>query len=192
MESQFASHPLGVFIAVTFVVVLCATLLWMLLLPQQLSEEVAKAVVSVETARVIVVPILDLYYSERAVELACRLGKPHNATLVLAYILEVPRVLTLDADLPDEIKNRAKDAIEHAKQIVKLHGLNAHPEPREPIRSREASEGIRKVVKSYGGDLVVLGIQMAKDKPPTIFTRTVEALLRRPPCEILIDIVPAQ
>jgi hypothetical protein len=46
----------------------------MLRLPQPLPQEVARAVYSVEAARVIVVPILDLFYSERAVELACRLG----------------------------------------------------------------------------------------------------------------------
>ncbi|MFA4016919.1 MAG: hypothetical protein RUDDFDWM_002031 [Candidatus Fervidibacterota bacterium] len=189
MENQFASHPLGVLIAVTFVVMLCATLFWMLYLPRSLPKEAARAVSSVNAARVIIVPILDLNYSERAVELACRLGKPHNAMLVLAYIIEVPRLLTLDSELPEEVERNAEVALDRAQQIVKLHGLSAHT---EKIRSREASEGIRKAVQSYGGDLVVLGIQMAKDKPPTVFARTVEALLRRPPCEILIDTVPAQ
>jgi len=56
-------------------------------LPQPLPQEVARAVYSVEAARVIVVPILDLFYSERAVELACRLGRQQHATLVLAYIV---------------------------------------------------------------------------------------------------------
>ncbi len=93
-------HPLGVLIVIGFLVTLGGTLLWMLRLPPPLPQEVARAVYSVEAARTILVPILDLFYSERAVELACRLGRTQNATIVLAYIVEVPRLLTLDAPLP--------------------------------------------------------------------------------------------
>jgi uncharacterized protein YhhL (DUF1145 family) len=109
-------HPLGVLIAIGFLLTLGVMLFWMLRLPQPLPQEVARAVYSVEAARTILVPILDLFYSERAVELACRLGRMQNATIVLAYIVEVPRLLTLDAPLPPAISERAQKALEQAQR----------------------------------------------------------------------------
>jgi len=183
-----ASHPLGVLLAISFIIVLAGLLFWMLRLPQPMPQEVARAVYSVEAIRNIVVPILDPYYSERAVELACRLGKLHNAKLVLVYIIEVPRLLTLDSPLPSHVEEGAKEALNNAARIAERHSIKAVT---DTIRAREANEGIRKAVQAYHGDMVVLGIQLAKDRPPTLFTRTVEALLRQPPCEVIIDSVPA-
>ncbi|MFN3422957.1 MAG: universal stress protein [Armatimonadota bacterium] len=180
-------HPLGVLIALGFLVTLGVTLFWMLRLPQPLPQEVARAVYSVEAARTILVPILDLFYSERAVELACRLGKTQNATVVLAYILEVPRLLTLDAPLPTEINERAQKALKHAQQIVERHGLRAVT---DTVRAREADEGIRRAARTYQADLIVLGVQFSENRVPSLFARTADALLRRPPCELIIDSVP--
>ena len=181
-------HPLGVLIAIGFLVTLGVTLFWMLRLPQPLPQEVARAVYSVEAARTILVPILDLFYSERAVELACRLGRTQNATIVLAYIVEVPRLLTLDASLPNEIGERVQKALGDARRIVERHGLKAIT---DIVRAREADEGIRRAARTYQADLIVLGVQFAENRVPSLFTRTAESLLRRPPCELIIDTVPA-
>ena len=49
----------------------------------------------------------------------------------------------------------------------------------------------RRAFETAGqGDIVVLGVQAAERHMPSIFTRTAEALLRRPPCEVLIDSMP--
>jgi nucleotide-binding universal stress UspA family protein len=116
------------------------------------------------------------------------LGRQQHATLVLAYIVEVPRLLTLDAPLPPEVDERAQKALEHAQRIVERHGLKAIT---DIVRAREADEGIRRAVRNYQADLVVLGVQFAENRVPGIFTRTADALLRRPPCEVIIDTVPA-
>lgn len=179
--------PLGMSIASCFVAILGSTLFWMLRLPKAMTQEVARAVFSVQATRCIIVPILDLFYTERAVELACRMGKQQNAGIVLAYIVEVPRLMTLDSQLPQEVEQRAQQALKHAQSIVELHGL-------KPIatilRAREANEGIGQIVEMYHGDIVVLGVQAAERHLPSIFTRTADALMRRPPCEVLIDSMP--
>ena len=118
-------HPLGVTFAFLFIIILGATLFWMLRLPTAMTQEVARAVFSVQATRCIIVPILDLFYTERAVELACRMGKQQNAAIVLAYIVEVPRLVTLDSNLPMEIEARAQQALENAQSIVERHGLKA-------------------------------------------------------------------
>jgi hypothetical protein len=58
------------------------------------------------------------------------------------------------------------------------------------MRAREANEGIGQLVNTYNGDIVVLGVQAVERHMPSIFTRTADALMRRPPCEVLIDSMP--
>jgi nucleotide-binding universal stress UspA family protein len=180
-------HPLGVAFALLFLIILGSTLFWMLRLPTAMTQEMARAVFSVHATRCIIVPILDLFYTERAVELACRMGKQQNAGIVLAYIVEVPRLVTLDSDLLPEIEERAQQALKDAKSIVERHGLKAMT---TILRAREASEGIYQIVQSYHGDTVVLGVQAVERHLPSIFARTADALMRRPPCEVLIDSMP--
>jgi nucleotide-binding universal stress UspA family protein len=181
------SHPLGVSIALGFVVVLGSTLFWMLRLPRPMAQEVARAVFSVQATRCIIVPILDLFYTERAVELACRMGKSQNASIVLAYIVEVPRLVALDSPIPEEVEERSKQALKHAQTIVERHGLKTIP---TTARAREANEGITQIVRKYQGDIIVLGVQAVERHLPSIFARTADALMRRPPCEVLIDSMP--
>lgn len=180
-------HPLGVLIALIFVVTLGGTLFWMLRLPSPMAQEVARAVFSVQASRCIIVPILDLFYTERAVELACRMGKQQNAAIVLAYIVEVPRLVVLDSQLPAETEERSEQALKHARNIVERHGLKAMT---TTLRAREANEGIGQLVQTYHGDIVVLGLRAVERHLPSVFTRTAEALMRRPPCEVLIDSMP--
>jgi len=180
-------HPLGVLIAFLFVIVLGSTLFWMLRLPRAMTQEVARAVFSVQASRCIIVPILDLFYTERAVEFACRMGKQQNAAIVLAYVVEVPRLVTLDSPLPQEVEDRAQQALKHAQSIVERHDLKTVT---TVMRAREASEGIGQLVQTYHGDIVVLGVQAGARHLPSIFARTADALMRRPPCEVLIDTMP--
>jgi nucleotide-binding universal stress UspA family protein len=180
-------HPLGVLLALIFIGILGYTLFWMLRLPHAMTQEVARAVFSVHATRCIIVPILDLFFTERAVELACRMGKQQNAAIVLAYIVEVPRLVALDSPLPDEIEDRAQQALKHGESIVQRHGLKTIT---TIMRAREANEGIGQLVNTYNGDIVVLGVQAVERHVPSIFTRTADALLRRPPCEVLIDGMP--
>ena len=180
-------HPIGVLIALVFVIVLGSTLFWMLHLPRPMAQEVARAVFSVDAARCIVVPILDLFYTERAVELACRLGRQQSASIVLAYVIEMPRLLSLDAPLPPEIEDRAEQALRHAQSIVERHGLKA---VKAKVHAREASEGIGHAVQTYQGNMVVLGMKSVEHHVPSVFARTADALMRQPPCEVLIDSMP--
>jgi nucleotide-binding universal stress UspA family protein len=180
-------HPLGVLIAFLFIAILGLTMFWMLRLPRAMAQEVARAVFSVQASRCIIVPILDLFYTERAVELACRMGKQQNAGIVLAYVVEVPRLVTLNSPLPPDVEERARQALTHAQNIVDRHGLKSMT---TTVRAREANEGIGQIVQTYKGDIVVLGVQAVERHLPSVFTRTADALMRRPPCEVLIDSVP--
>ena len=129
------------------------------------------------------VPTGGLTYSERGVELACRLGIEQKAEIWLAYILEVPRTLPLEAPLP-QAELKAKDALKRAEDIVTLRGLN-------PIikidRARVAAEEIIDLVKINDIDLIVLGIKSKHRFAHSVLGVTTETILRRAPCEVIID-----
>jgi nucleotide-binding universal stress UspA family protein len=174
---------LGTIVAAGFAAALAALLLWMLRVPRPVSAEVARAVHSVGAVRTILVPILEAYYSERAVELACRLGQFQKASIRLSYIVEVPRTLSLGVPLPT-VEEQAAASLERAKQIVSMHDLRVDG---EIVRAREAGEGIARAARDNDVDLVVLGISPGSGLLEGSTARAAESLLRQAPCEVIID-----
>jgi universal stress protein A len=177
------SSVLGAILAAAFATALAGLLVWMLRIPQPVSLEVARAVRSVGAVRTILVPILEEYYSERAVELASRLGQVQKATILLGYVVEVPRILSLDVSLP-KVEETARRALGAAKTIVGMHALEARV---EFIRAREAAEGIARVARDHDVDMIVLGVSPDPGFAEGSTARVAESLLRHPPCEVIID-----
>ena len=173
----------GVILAALFAAGLLALLLWMLRVPRPVSAEVARAVHSVGAVRTILVPILEAYYSERAVELASRLGQMQKAVILVGYIVVVPRTLSLGVPLP-QVEEHAGRALERAKTIVEMHELEAGT---EIIRARDAGEGIVRAARDRDVDLIVLGISPVSGLLEGSTARVAEALLRQAPCEVIID-----
>jgi len=151
--------------------------------PRPVSAEIARAVRSVGAVRTIFVPILEAYYSERAVELASRLGEGQKATILLGFVVEVPRTLSLGVALP-KVEERGRRALEQASQIVANHHLQSTT---EMIRAREAGEGITRTARDHDVDLIVLGISPEIGFVEGSTERVAEALFRHAPCEVIID-----
>jgi len=100
MSHPLDPNPIGMGLAGLFALALLSVLWWMLHVPPPVPREVARAVHSLNALKRILVPILDTYYSERAVELACRLVEGQQGTIILGYVIEIPRTLPLDVPLP--------------------------------------------------------------------------------------------
>jgi nucleotide-binding universal stress UspA family protein len=176
-------NPLGAVLAATFAVSMAALLFWMLRVPRPVSAEMARAVRSVGAVRTIFVPILESYYSSRAVELASRLGEDQKAKILLGYVVEVPRTLSLGVPLP-EVEEQGRNALEQARQIVAAHHLVSAA---EVIRARQAGEGITRTARDYDVDLIVLGISPESGFAEGSTERVAESLFRHAPCEVIID-----
>ncbi|MEW6040841.1 MAG: universal stress protein [Elusimicrobiota bacterium] len=171
----------GVTLALVFAVSMSALIWWMLSVPPHITAAAAKARRGVGAIKKILVPTIGLPYSERGVELACRLGDEQKAEIILSYVIEVPRTLPLDHPLP-QAEAKANDALERAISIVTLRGLK----PVSKIdRARIAGEEIIRTAREDDVDLIVLGI---KPKPyKNVLGTTTEILLRRAPCEVIVD-----
>jgi nucleotide-binding universal stress UspA family protein len=177
---------LGAVLAALFTISMGALLWWMLHPPKQIQPAVAKARHAVGAFKRILVPTSGVTYSEKGIELACRLGEKQEAEIVLTYVLEIPRTLPLDAPIP-EAEKQAEDALQRGKEIVELHHLT-------PIlrieRAREAGEGIVKVAKDSDVDVIVLGMRPSWHGTQTGWGKTTDTLLRKAHCEVVIDKLP--
>ena len=176
-------HPLGILLAVIFAVSMGGLILWMLRVPPSMPAPVAKARVSVEAIKRILVPTVGTLFAGREVELACRLGQEQKAEILLAYVLEVPRTLPLGAPMPQE-ENKGREALDLAKTIVNLHGL---PSQMEILRARVAGEKIATTAAEEDVDMIIVGTRPGLGSAYEDFARTVDVLMRKAPCELLID-----
>ncbi|PYT09487.1 MAG: hypothetical protein DMF49_01960 [Acidobacteria bacterium] len=119
-------------------------------------------------------------------ELACRLGAEQGATIMLAYVIEVPRTLPLTAPLAGP-EQTAGAALGRAEEIVRLHGLEPQ---RHVARARVAGEEIVRLARESAADLIVMGIRPRIGLRDEILGRTSDTVLRRAPCEVLLDKLP--
>jgi nucleotide-binding universal stress UspA family protein len=165
--------------------VIVLLLLWRLRARRPVSEEVAKARRSLDSARLLLVPTTGTAYAERGVELACRLAKEQAGEILLVYVIEVPRTLPLKALMPQP-ERKAEEVLHRAKEIVALHHLPART---LIFRGRDSGNAIVAAAKEHRADLIVLGIGPHRHVG-ALWGRTLETLLHRAPCEVVFDKLP--
>ena len=183
MESGLHITFLGTLLALVFVLSMGTLLWWMLHVPRAVPLAAAKARRAVGAIKKILVPTSGNLYSERGIELACRLGEEQKAEIYLINVLEVPRTLPLEAPMP-EVEARAEGIIKEGEAIVILRGLQVKGEVR---RGRVAGEEIIRAAKDWDADLIVMGIRSEIRMAQEILGRTSDLVLRRAPCEVILD-----
>lgn len=176
-------NPLGAFLAGVFALTMGFLFWWMLRVPRPLAAEAARARRSLDAVGVVLVPVTGRPYSLKAVELACRLGETHKAEVLLATFLEVPLSLPLEAPAP-EAEAEGQSLLDQAKAVVEQHELPCRTKIQ---RAREAGEGILALARDEDVDLIVLGVTPKALGARSALGRTAENLLRRAPCEVILD-----
>lgn len=132
----------------------------------------------------LLVPALDMAYSMRSLEVAFKLAQGANASVKLAFILEVPRALPISAPIPYSESIAAK-ALEDAQAAARAYrGITVEPFVH---RTRSARDGILKLITQENIDLMVLGARpdglrgLPKDLTRELFARA--------PCEVVLDYI---
>ena len=139
------------------------------------------------TLQNILVPLLRADNPETTATLACRLAKPEGqaAHLHLAYILEVPRHLPLNAPLPEE-EATAGRTLDAAEAWVRQQGLTPVPHVR---RARDAGEEIVHQAEELSVNIIVLAYTPSAD-PDDPMHRILRTVLDRAPCEVVLNKIP--
>jgi len=183
---QAVLSPIGIGLAALFLFLMIMLFRWMFSVPPRLSYTVVKARQSVSALSRILVPTTEDMISERAVELACRLGEDQKAEIVLTYIIEVPFTLSLDAPMPDE-DARGQEALNTAQVIVEQHGL---PFKKKIIPHRYVWSGILQLAKEEMVDAIVMGTGRGKPGQSEGIGHNTQEILKRAECEVILNKSP--
>jgi nucleotide-binding universal stress UspA family protein len=178
--------PLGMALAVIVLGAMAGLFWWMFKVPPQVPHEVARVYRSVGAMERLLVPVSGRIASERAVELACRLGQPQKAEIILAYVVEVPFTLTLGSALPSE-QSAGEAALRTARFIVEQHGL---PVRTKMLPDRYAWSGIMRIAREETVDAIVMGAGAGRPGPAEGMSRTAREVMRKAGCEVIVDKVP--
>ncbi|MGI4792223.1 MAG: universal stress protein [Janthinobacterium lividum] len=129
------------------------------------------------------IPAVDQPYSNRALEVAYRLAEGTQTRIQLAYIIEVPRILPLDAALPDA-ESVAANALNIAERAAVPYKVQV-----ESIihRTRKAKERILTLITEEHIDLLVLGGR--PDRLRGLSSDLTRELFLAAPCEVIVDYI---
>lgn len=133
--------------------------------------------------RSLLVPAVDQPYSNRALEVAFRLAQGTDARVQLAYLIEVPRILPLNAALPDS-ESVAANALHIAERAAIPYKVTV-----ESVihRTRKAHERILSLISEEKVDLLVLGAR--PDRARGLPGDMARELFLAAPCEVIVDYI---
>jgi nucleotide-binding universal stress UspA family protein len=123
---------------------------------------------------------------EEMVATAVKLTQESGARVEALYVLRVPLDLPLDADLPDQ-EERAAASLAEARLLGSDHGVDVTV---ETVRARSLGDAILREAKLRGSDLIVMGSSPRWRRVSRFFSPTVEYVLKKAPCEVLIVAFP--
>jgi APA family basic amino acid/polyamine antiporter len=135
--------------------------------------------------RRIVVPIVPGRPSDDALDLACRLAAERRAQIVALSVIEVPLDLPLDTTQLEAEEYRANDELDEAIAIGDTYGVKVVG---RLVRGRNASTEIVREASRRGAEIIVLGSprKTLVDRRRGVFGTTVDRVLRRAPCRVMI------
>jgi nucleotide-binding universal stress UspA family protein len=123
---------------------------------------------------------------EEMVATAVKLAQQDGSEVEALYVIRVPMELPLDADLVDQ-EERAAASLAEAQLLGADHGVTVNG---KTIRARSIGEAIVGEAQDRGADLIVLGSSPRWRRQSRFFSPTVEYVLRKAPCEVLVVAFP--
>jgi nucleotide-binding universal stress UspA family protein len=136
--------------------------------------------------RSVLVPMKLGEIGEEMAATAVKLAQERNAAVEALYVIRVPLELSLDAELIDE-EEAAAAALAEARLLGSENGVEVRT---TTVRARSIGEAIVQEAADRGVDLIVLGSHPRWRRRSRFFSPTVEYVLRKAPCEVLIVAFP--
>ena len=134
----------------------------------------------------ILVPMKLGEIGEEMLATAVKLAQERNASVEALHVIRVPLELPLDAELTDE-EERAEASIAEAKLLGADHGVTVEG---KTVRARSIGQAIVQEAADRSADLIVLGSAPRWRRQSRFFSPTVEYVLRKAPCEVLVVAFP--
>jgi APA family basic amino acid/polyamine antiporter len=138
--------------------------------------------------RRILVPIKLGIIGEEMLATAIKLAAEHEATVEALHVIRVPLEMPLDAELIEH-DERAEAALAEAKLLGSEWGVNVVG---TTVRHRSIGEAIVDQARKTSADVIVLGSAPRWRRQSRFFSPTVDWVLRKAPCEVLIVAFPQE
>ncbi len=136
----------------------------------------------------ILVPMKIGDIGEEMVATAIALAKDSDAEVEAITVVRVPRKFPLEGGaLPPEVAARVEASMEEARLLGEDHGVEVQT---EVVRARSIGHAILEEARSRDVDLIVLGSSPRWRRQSRFFSPTVDFVLRRAPCEVLVVAFP--
>jgi basic amino acid/polyamine antiporter, APA family len=134
----------------------------------------------------ILVPMKIGIIGDEMLATAVRLAADQSAEVQALHVIRVPLDQPLDAQLAEQ-DQRAEESIEGAKELGADYGVTVEG---TTIRARAIGAAIVDHAKEIDADLIVLGSAPRWRRQARFFSPTVDYVLRKAPCEVLIVAFP--
>jgi basic amino acid/polyamine antiporter, APA family len=134
----------------------------------------------------ILVPMKLGLIGEEMVATAVKLAQERGAEVEALHVIRVPLDQALDEEL-DLDEERAAASLAEAQLLGADHGVQVRG---ETVRARSIGEAIVGEAERRGTDLIVLGSAPRWRRQSRFFSPTVEYVLRKAPCEVLVVAFP--
>lgn len=134
----------------------------------------------------ILVPVKLGPIGEEVFATALRLAEEQGAAITALHVVAVPHDKPLDADLAVE-QTRAEASIADATRLAAEHGVEVDG---VVVPARSIGASVVEEARSRGVDLIVMGSSPRWRRQSRFFGPTVEYVLRRAPCEVMVMAYP--
>jgi len=134
----------------------------------------------------ILVPMKSGDIGEEMMATAVRIAQERHASVIALNVIAVPLEQSLDAPLEQEER-------QGAEALAEAHALaeeNDVPVRSHVVRSRSIGAAVVEQARELGADLIVLGSGARWRRHSRFFSPTVEYVLRKAPCEVMIVSFP--
>jgi APA family basic amino acid/polyamine antiporter len=135
----------------------------------------------------ILVPLKLGDIGEEMVATAIALAKEREARIEAITVVRIPRRFPLEGPLPPEVAARVDASLQEARALGEEHGVDVLT---DVVRARSIGHAIVDEARVRDADLVVLGSSARWRRQSRFFSPTVDFVLRRAPCEVLVVAFP--
>jgi nucleotide-binding universal stress UspA family protein len=134
----------------------------------------------------ILVPLKLGPIGEEMVATAVKLAQESGASVWALHVIRVPMERPLEDELADEEESAAA-ALAEAQLLGADHGVEVKG---KTVRARSIGAAIVEQAKELGVDLIVVGSAPKWRRQSRFFSPTVEYVLKKAPCEVLVVAFP--
>jgi APA family basic amino acid/polyamine antiporter len=134
----------------------------------------------------ILVPMKMGDIGEEMMATAVRIAQERSASVIALNVIEVPLAQSLDAPLEPE-ERRAAETLAEARALAEENDV---PMRGYTVRTRSIGAAVVEQARQVKADLIVIGSGARWRRHSRVFSPTVEYVLRKAPCEVMIVSFP--